>query len=96
MTEFDGPGTWAEFGGLSNFTVAREIAQSFAKARKKHAPMRGPHEGYAVLLEEVDELWDEVKKWQPDFSNREQMRKEALHVAAMAMAFIVEVCAEPR
>ena len=67
------------------------IAASYAKARTKHAPMRGPHEGYAILLEEVDELWDEVKRWQPGEYDLVDMRKEALHVAAMALAFLMEV-----
>jgi NTP pyrophosphatase (non-canonical NTP hydrolase) len=78
---------------MTNLTIAdvlAEIGSSYAKARGKHAPMRGPHEGYAVLLEEVDELWDEVKAWQPDDQNAEKMRKEALHVAAMALAFLLE------
>lgn len=68
-----------------------DIEASYMKARRKHAPMRGPHEGYAVLLEETDELWDEVKRWQPDDNNHDAMRKEALHVAAMALAFLLEV-----
>lgn len=68
-----------------------DIEASYLKARNKHAPMRGPHEGYAVLLEEVDELWDEVKRWQPNDPAQAAMRKEALHVAAMALAFLLEV-----
>jgi NTP pyrophosphatase (non-canonical NTP hydrolase) len=79
------------WGGALTYSAMREIAASYTKARAKHAPMRGPHEGYAILLEEVDELWDEIKKWQPDAPNREAMRKEALHVAAMALAFLLEV-----
>lgn len=75
------------------------IGESYKKARLKHAPMHSPHEGYAILLEEVDELWDEVKRWQPPASLPPQeyaarmaaMRKEALHVAAMALAFLIEV-----
>lgn len=83
--------------------VASEAVSAVMKARVKHAPMRSPHEGYAILLEEVDELWDEVKRWQPDSAyyypstrqeNRRAMRKEALHVAAMALAFLAEVCEE--
>ncbi len=72
--------------------VLAQIGASYAKARAKHAPMHSAHEGYAILSEEVDELWDEVKAWQPGFANRAEMRKEALHVAAMALAFIIEVC----
>lgn len=51
------------------------------------------HEGYAVLLEEVDELWEHVKTNQKkrDIS---LMRKEAIQVAAMAMRFALDVCNE--
>lgn len=68
---------------------AEEIVEELDKARAKHAPMHGPHEGYAVILEELDELWDEVKAQHQD---KERMRKEALQVAAMALRFIVDVC----
>ncbi|WP_088187560.1 hypothetical protein [Desulfosporosinus sp. FKA] len=45
-------------------------------------------EGYGVILEELDELWDEVKKHKPDVKN---MRAEAVQVAAMAMKFIMSM-----
>jgi hypothetical protein len=70
--------------------VGAEVAAELRRARTKHAPMRGAHEGYAVLLEEVDELWDEVKRRDPDLV---AMRKEAIQVAAMGLAFAIEVCA---
>jgi len=69
--------------------AAIEIAEEIKRARAKHAPMRGAHEGYAVLLEEVDELWDEVKRSKADLV---AMRKEAIQIGAMALAFVVEVC----
>ena len=47
-----------------------------------------PHEGYAVLLEELDELWDEIKKKRPD---KERMREEAIQVGAMAIKFIASI-----
>jgi hypothetical protein len=49
-----------------------------------------PHEGWAVLREEVDELWDEVKGKHPDRQAR--MRTEAVQVAAMALRFIEDCC----
>lgn len=59
----------------------------------KWPPFNSAHEGFSILMEEVDELWDEVKKKQ---TNRTivEMRKEALQVAAMALRFAVEVCNE--
>ena len=41
------------------------------------------HHGYAILLEEVDELWAEVKK-KPYQRDREEMLEECLQIAAMA------------
>lgn len=55
--------------------------------------MRSAHEGYAILLEEVDELWDHVKQNQKK-RNLDEMRKEAIQVAAMAIRFAAEVCDE--
>lgn len=53
------------------------------------------HEGYAVLLEEVDELWAHVKTNQKK-RDIAAMRKECIQVAAMALRFAIEVCNEER
>lgn len=69
--------------------VANEVMGSLIKAKLKHERMHSAHEGYAVILEEVDELWDEVK--QQRFSPF-GARREALHIAAMGMRFVLDVC----
>ncbi len=70
--------------------AAEAILAEYRKARKKHAPMHSGHEGYAVIREELDELWDEVKQQSPDPS---RLMNEAMQVGAMALAFMVEVAA---
>lgn len=70
-------------------TIALEAARELDAARILHAPMHSAHEGYAVLLEEVEELWEEVKKREPDVA---AMRHEAIQVAAMALRFVMDVC----
>lgn len=71
------------------------VSMEVSRARGMHSPMNSAHEGFAVLAEEVDELWDHVKMKQ---KNRDlnEMRKEAIQVAAMAVAFAAEVCNETR
>lgn len=49
---------------------------------------RNSHEGYAVLLEEVDELWDEIKDNKREGSIERQCN-EAVQVGAMAAKFIL-------
>lgn len=51
------------------------------------------HEGYAIILEELDEMWDHVKTNQ-ESRDLAAMRKEAIQVAAMAVRFAAEVCDE--
>lgn len=63
-----------------------EIKTELSRAMEKF-PRRqsSAHEGYAVLLEEVDELWSDIK------SNKiENARVEAVQVAAMAIRLILE------
>lgn len=73
--------------------IAVEAADELDRAIRRFGPMASPHEGYAVLLEEMDELWQEVKdnKRLPD-EYLPAMRAEALQVAAMAMRFVLDVC----
>lgn len=68
-----------------------EVVEELRRAIAKHKRFNSAHEGYAVILEELDELWDEVRAWQPgqDFS---KMRKEALQVAAMGLRFLYDLC----
>lgn len=72
--------------------LGREAAAELERAVLKHAPMHSAHEGWAVIFEELDELWDEVRAWQPDTNDYNRMRKEAIQVAAMALRFVSDVC----
>ena len=47
------------------------------------------HEGFAFLKEEVDELWEEIKK-NPKGNNDIDVIKEAIQVGAMVMAIILK------
>lgn len=61
------------------------IRGELSKACTKHPPMHSNHEGYAVILEELDELWDEVKR-----DNHDRALEEALQVGAMGVRFVVD------
>ena len=65
-----------------------ELLAEINRAVSKNGPMKSRHEGYAVMLEEFDELWDEIKLKNP---NPENLREEAIQIAAMAVRFIHDV-----
>lgn len=72
--------------------------EALAEAQAGHirwGAFNSAHEAYAVMAEEVDELWDWVKTRQGD-RDLEAMRKEAMQVAAMAIRFAAEACDERR
>lgn len=59
------------------------------RAMSLFPPFKSPHEGLAVILEEFEELKSEVFK-QHDVRSAAEMRREAEHVAAMALRFMVD------
>jgi len=66
--------------------IFEQVEAEYLRARSKFYMFNSAHEGYAVILEELDELWDSVKA--NDISHA---KKEAIQVMTMAMAFILEV-----
>ena len=48
-----------------------------------YPPINNVHEGYAIILEELEEFWAECKL-KPGERNDENMRRELVQIAAMA------------
>jgi len=70
--------------------LSEEIADEFEKASLKFPAFASEHEGYAILLEEVDELWEAIKLNQKKPERHNQCRKECIQVAAMALRFLYD------
>lgn len=64
--------------------VTAAVEAEAVEATSKHGLFRSAHEAYGVLLEEVEEFWEEVRKKRADRS-RERMRAELIQVAAVAV-----------
>lgn len=68
--------------------ILSDIYAEVMRAKSKHpGDFHNFHEAYAVLREEVDELWDDIKA----DKNPDVIRKEAIQVAAMAFRLIKEL-----
>lgn len=70
-----------------------DAANELLAACEEYPAFHTAHEGFAVLLEEVDELKAHVwtKQGTRDVP---RMRHEAIQVAAMALRFALDVCDE--
>ncbi len=66
--------------------VIGEVRRELERATEKFAPFHSAHEGFAILLEEVEELKHEVFH-----GTRERARAKAIQIAAMALRFIRDV-----
>lgn len=67
-----------------------EFSQELIRARQKFPPMASAHEGYGVIAEEFDELWEIIKQKQTE-RDYTALRKEAVQLGAMVLAFLVEI-----
>lgn len=65
--------------------VMAAVEAELRSATAKFGPFNSTHEGYAVILEELDEMWDEIKA-----NNVELSVREAVQVAAMGCRYIVD------
>jgi hypothetical protein len=63
----------------------QKIADEVARSTRIHGEFKSLHEGYAIFLEEQDELWEEVKR---NALHPYGLHKEAVHTAAMAFKLL--------
>lgn len=67
--------------------VMKLVNDELCKTDIEKPKFHSTHEGYGVLKEEFDELWDEIKVSKSYDANK-LMVNEAVQVAAMAIKFI--------
>ena len=68
--------------------IQKQLLNELNHAFDKFDKFNTPHEGYAVILEELDELWEAIKQNKPT----NELTIEAYHIAAMAIRFLHDLC----
>ena len=71
--------------------LLKQVEKEYEKARLKFPPFYSTHEGYGVIKEEFDELWDEIRREKGTHTCTKKMKKEAIQLAAMSLAFIFDL-----
>ncbi len=70
--------------------AARLVLDEAERASGVFPAFNSGHEGIAVIKEELDELWTEVKA--NALGTSDKMLEEAIQLGAMAVRFIADVC----
>ena len=74
---------------MQEISVAELLIEELKRANRMYGTsFASPHEGYAVILEELDELFEEIRQKRPD---KERLREEAIQIGAMAIKFIMSI-----
>ncbi len=70
--------------------IYEQVKEEVKSAREKYPAFHSTHEGFAVIKEEVDELWDFIKATKFTGAD-DSMKAECIQIAAMAIRFIEDL-----
>ena len=76
-------------------TIAEEVKREIDRSEMKYGPFHSLHEGLAVLREEYQELEQEIFWGYQRSGNTDNVRREALQVAAAAMRIAMQISPVP-
>jgi len=82
----------AASGDTRRARILEMIDVEFGRAVSRFASFNSGHEGKAVIEEELDELWEEVRANRPSGASA---TREAIQVAAMAMRYVFDLSEWP-
>lgn len=75
-------------GGI-RLNIIRDLQSEMFYAIGKFPPFRSGHEGLAIVEEEFEEFKKEVFRKTRTYP---KLRKEAIHLATMAIRFVIDIC----
>jgi len=67
------------------------IEHEYLRANDLYPNLHSNHEAYAVIKEEVDELWDAIKD-NKDVKGNNQIRHELIQIGAMVVRYLDNLC----
>lgn len=69
-------------------TILLDIVRELTSATDRYGEFHSTHEGYAVILEEMDELWEKIKQRRGDSA---AAYGELIQVAAMCVRYAIDL-----
>ncbi|GAG04818.1 unnamed protein product, partial [marine sediment metagenome] len=74
-------------GDMKQGEAIKKIIDEYGSAAEKFQGFHSRHEGYAVIKEELDELWDNIKA----DATEDLIIEEAVQVGAMVLRFLIDI-----
>ena len=71
-----------------------DVRTELESARRNHPPINSIHEGYAIILEELDELWEQARKKTSE-RDLQNIYRECVQIAAMAQRTAEDILCIP-
>lgn len=75
---------------LTRDEILKAISDEVERAKRHGEKFASLHEGYAVILEEIDEVWDITRQKRRDRSALE-IQKEFIQIGAMAVKALLSI-----
>ena len=72
------------------WSIMADVKDEVSRAKSKYPKFNSLHEGYAILLEEIEELWDHTKVKQAN-RNGAEIEIELMQVIAMAVRCMLDL-----
>jgi spermidine synthase len=66
--------------------IIEDVIEEVRYAESKYPSYHSGHEGYGIIAEELDELWDEIKMKNTSYSRQ---YTEAKHIACTAIRHMI-------
>lgn len=73
---------------VAHTRATTEVVRELNRALARNKVFNSPHEGWAVIKEEMDELWEHVRG---NTGRGPDARGEAMQVAAMAIRYMADL-----
>lgn len=70
--------------------IQKRIYDKMLEAEEKYGEFASGHEAYGVMMEEMEELWNEIKK-KPYKRDANTMIIESIDIAAVAIRFAYQI-----
>lgn len=70
-------------------TIISQVVAELKRATDKHGPFPSCHHGHSVIMEELEELFDEIKA---NRGNLGPAQREAIQIAAVAIRYVRDLC----